>query len=248
MEGLVFLDFDGVICDSLLECLVSSWKAYHELYLKEKRRSVAVSLRRNFSLLRPYVRAGEDFILMQELIDTGTTVQSQEEFDAQLEIRSARTLELYSELFYAARSQILKTQRAYWIGLNRIYPHIKEVLPLWAAARRLYVLSTKRADFIREILRANSITIDRSRILSCGAREKRALILSTLDKHRLQRALFIDDQIDHLTSQWAHDPRIVGNLAAWGYVENRWLVEQQRVEVLFPDRFAGRLEEWLADR
>jgi len=245
MEGLVFLDFDGVICDSLLECLASSWQGYYQLYLGKPQTAVPLTLRREFSKLRPFARAGEDFILIQELIDNQIPIRSQEQFDAQLEQRGEQRMARYKELFYTARNSFLVNHRRCWISLNKIYPHLYHSLQSWAASACLYILSTKRADYIIEILEAKNIRMDPHRVLSCGAKEKKKTILRTLDERGFTNALFIDDQIDHLTADWARDPRIIGCLASWGYVKTQWLEEPQNIEVLYPDRFADKIDRWL---
>jgi phosphoglycolate phosphatase-like HAD superfamily hydrolase len=245
MEGLVFLDFDGVICDSLLECLVSSWQGYYKLHLGKQETAVPITLRRAFSKLRPFVRAGEDFILIQELINNRFSIQSQEQFDAQLAERGEETMARYKELFYTARHDFLANHRHYWIGLNRIYPHVYRSLRAWAASPCLYILSTKKADYIVEILEANDIRMDPHRVLSCGAKEKKETILRTLDERGCTSALFIDDQIDHLTADWARDPRIIGCLASWGYVKIQWLEEPRDIEILHADQLAERVDCWL---
>lgn len=245
VEGLVFLDFDGVICDSLLECLVSSWQGYYQLYLGQQQTAVPMTLRREFSKLRPFVRAGEDFILIQELIDNQIPIRSQEQFDAQLAERGEDRMARYKELFYTARRGFFFNHRRYWINLNKIYPHVYHSLRGWAASPCLYILSTKRADYIVEILEAKNIRMDPHRVLSCGAKEKKNTILRTLDERGFTNALFIDDQIDHLTADWARDPRIIGCLASWGYVKTQWLEEPRDIEVLHPDQLAERVDRWL---
>jgi phosphoglycolate phosphatase-like HAD superfamily hydrolase len=245
MEGLIFLDFDGVICDSLLETLVSSWRGYYLLRGEAEPAAMPVSLRRDFARLRPYVRAGEDFILIHELIAAKTRIHSQESFDAQAERRGAETIARYREAFYAARRDLLDSHRDYWVGLNHLYPHMSSGLARWVSYPSLYILSTKRADYIVEILTAKAIDMDPQRVLSCGAREKKNTILGVLERRQAERALFIDDQIDHLASDWARDPRIVGCLAAWGYVQQQWLKDPRGIEVLQPHQLDGRLRSWL---
>jgi len=245
MKGLIFLDFDGVICDSLLETLVSSWKGYYLCRGEAEPAAVPVSLRKDFAGLRPYVRAGEDFILIHELIAAKTQVYSQEGFDALAEQRGAETIARYKEVFYAARRELLDDQRDYWISLNRLYPHVRPVLESLASEPRLYILSTKKAKYIVEILTAKAIDMDPGRVLSCGAREKKDTILDVLQSRQEERALLVDDQIDHLASDWARDPRIQGCLAAWGYVQQQWLEDPRGIEVLQPHQLGERLQSWL---
>ena len=245
MEGLVFLDFDGVVCDSLLETLVSSWKGYYLLRGEEEPSVVSRTLLKEFKRLRPYVRAGEDFILIQELIAGKIPVHSQQDFDDQLAQRGERRVAEYLESFYAARRDLLMHNREYWIELNRLYPHVAPCLSAWSSSPYLYILSTKRVEFIVEILNAKAIPVDPKRVLSCEAREKKKIILHTLSARGGERALFIDDQIDHLTSEPARDPRITGCLASWGYVQQQWLKDSRGIEVLHPHQLASRVRLWM---
>jgi phosphoglycolate phosphatase-like HAD superfamily hydrolase len=245
MEGLVFLDFDGVICDSLLETMVSSWLGYYLLRRERQPSAMPASLREDFAGLRPYVRAGEDFILIHELIAAKVPVRSQAEFDEQLAQRGERLIRRYRESFYQARGDLLTREREYWMALNRLYPHVVRHLADWIPSPALFILSTKRADFIVEILKNKGIPMDPKRVLSCAAREKKDTILRNLADRGLSKALFIDDQIDHLAPEEARDPRILGLLASWGYVQREWLRDSRGVEILHPHQFAERVRPWL---
>jgi len=245
MEGLVFLDFDGVICDSLLETLVSSWRGYYLSRGAEEPSVMPVTLLQDFTRLRPYVRAGEDFILIQELIAAKFPIQSQQDFDSKLAERGEQRMARYRESFYTARRDFLRHERKYWIGLNRLYPHVTPCLNDWASSPSLYILSTKRADYIVEILSSKGVPMDPKRVLSCEAREKKNTILQTMAVRGCERALLIDDQIDHLAPASARDPRITGCLASWGYVQQQWLEDSRGVEVLYPHQFADRVQPWL---
>jgi phosphoglycolate phosphatase-like HAD superfamily hydrolase len=247
MEGLVFLDFDGVICDSLLETLVSSWQGYYRMRGEEEPPLVPAALLQEFTALRPYVRAGEDFILIHELIAAGTTIRTQKDFDTQLAQRGKRRIARYKECFYRARGDLLARERTYWISLNKLYPHVVPSLRGWASHPAFYILSTKRASFIVEILTAKGISVEPERVLSCEAKEKKNTILATLEARGAGRALFIDDQIDHLAPESSRDPRIVGCLATWGYVQQQWLRDPLGVELLYPNRLAGCVQPWLED-
>ena len=247
MDGLVFLDFDGVICDSLLETLVSSWRGFYLSRGEKEPSLMPVTLLQDFKRLRPYVRAGEDFILIQELIAEKVSIQSQRDFDGQLAKRGTRRITAYRESFYTARRDFLMHHRKYWISLNRLYPHIIPFLSNWVSSSSLYILSTKRGEYIVEILTSKGIPMDPKRVLSCEAKEKKTTILRTLEARAAGRALFIDDQIDHLASASTREPRIIGCLASWGYVQQQWLEDPGGIEVLHPDRLADRVQPWLEE-
>jgi len=246
-DRLVFLDFDGVLCDSLPECLASSWQAYYGLIEGSLPDRAPLGLRAAFYALRPYVRSGEDYVLLQELIEAGIAIRSQQDFDAQLERKGAQAMQRYKEVFYRARGELLQTDRPYWLGLNRIYPFLRPHLRGWAASPCLRILSTKKASFIIEILAANGVLIDAGRVLHCDARGKLHAIVEDARQARSREALWVDDQLDHLRARGEPRPglQIRRCLASWGYVRKEWLEQGLGPEVLDPAGLPGLLRSWL---
>lgn len=240
MKTLVFLDFDGVICDSHAECLVSSWYAYYHLYLEKELRLVSLSLRSQFLILRPFVRSGEDFLLIQEIIDKKFPISSQRDFDIYSEKKGKTLLKRYKELFYTARLKYLREDRDYWLSLNRLYPHIEKKLSSWAASPCFYILSTKKSEYILEILLSNHIDMPPGRVLCSNRTGKTGIITRELNRVRSLKAVFIDDQIDHLLS--VKDHRIEPLLASWGYIQNEWIQGNHAVQVLETDDLIARLD------
>jgi phosphoglycolate phosphatase-like HAD superfamily hydrolase len=222
MASLVFLDFDGVICDSALECLVSSWNAYVGRHLPA---AVPADLRKRFLALRPYVRSGEDFVLCQEILDRDLPIGSQEDFDRFADGKGSAALAELREKFYAARADLLERDPAYWLGLNRLYPWVGAHLPRWSSSPCAFILSTKRREFIQEILQAAKVRFPLERILTSGKQAKGAQIEQLIRKRNARSALIIDDQIDHLAAIQAASNRTEVFLAAWGYVKPEWLRE-----------------------
>jgi phosphoglycolate phosphatase-like HAD superfamily hydrolase len=241
----VFIDFDGVLCDSLLECLASSWYAYFILHKGEQPVTMRLETKRRFSALRPYIRSGGDYLLIQELMDNNIDVLSQADFDACLDgaISSGRA-ETYSRLFDAARRFLLETYAASWVRLNPLYAHVRPRLQSWCASPRFFILSTKQPSYIVKILEANNIRMDGDRILQSPARGKLEMIRLRLQSGRPRRAVLVDDQLDHLLGN--HEPRITPYLASWGYVRPQWLEQPRGVEILSPGDFTCLLDHSLA--
>ena len=99
-ERALILDFDGVICDSIDECFISSWTAYFTLYLGRQPAYMPIGLRRDFARLRPLIRGGEDFMLIQEILEQGGTASRQPEFDAFARAAGRGKMKLFHDLFY----------------------------------------------------------------------------------------------------------------------------------------------------
>lgn len=237
---LLVLDFDGVICDSVEECFASSWTAYHELVRGEPGATPAPGSREAFAGLRPFVRSGEDFVFIHEIIDRGLRVDSQASFDEAARTGGDAERARYRELFYRARTEFLARDRAGWLALNRVYPHVASALSRLPPSAPPFILSTKRPGFIAEILAAHSVTIDPARIVWSDAEPK----LVTVEKLRASadapRALFIEDQVDAIIGN--ANPLVNVFLATWGYVQQEWLRDPGGVPLLTPDGFRALLD------
>ncbi len=244
MNGaLVVLDFDGVICDTIDECFVSSWIAYHSLYLEEAPRAPARTIRRDFARLRPFVRIGEDFVQIQEILATGAAVSDQAGFDELARQTGESRRRRFREVFYQARTEMLERDRDGWLDLSRIYPHVIVAFAHLPREAPLYVLSTKKREFVEEIVRAEGIQIPSDKILWSDREPKLATVRRLRQEGGFSEAILVDDQIAYLVGN--QDPQVRVYLASWGYVQKEWLCEPLRVAVLAAQDLKGLLENAL---
>lgn len=106
MNTAVFPDLDGVICDSALEWLASSWLAYYRSLRRRAPEAAPLSLWERFSRLRPFARSAPDYVLIQELIDSGKEPAGQAELDRERSARRDR-LGRYTRAMQAARCSVM---------------------------------------------------------------------------------------------------------------------------------------------
>ncbi len=245
MSTLLVLDFDGVICDSVEECFVSSWEARNRLRggtgpVPEPPAGALAA----FAHLRPFVRNGEDFLVMLEAADRGIAIADQAAFDALAAGIGAPLLRDFNARFYEARERLLAEERGRWLRLNRVYPHAREaLLAAIAAGIPLRILSTKRHPYILEILSANGVALPPGDVHTTTG-PKVPVVRDLLAASGCGNAVFIDDQIDYLLG--LDDHRIEGRLASWGYVRPEWLVPPLRVRLIDPDGFLGLVSDLAA--
>lgn len=228
---LFFFDFDGVICDSIDECLLSSWLAYYKFFIKKEPPAMPLSFRSRFASLRPFIRDGQDYLLIHQLQQADIQIQSQQEFDNRISRTGATRMQTYRELFYTARDFLLKEDIAFWCRLNRLYPHMQQVLPVYLAYPTFYILSTKKPEYILKILKYNHLQIPAARVLYPGKESKCEIIKTVMQKTGKSRAVFVDDQIDHLYK--VKDPSIKTYLPSWGYIKSEWLT--RGIPILRPE-------------
>ena len=238
MSTLLVLDFDGVICDSVEECFVSSWEARFRLHGGEDPvpPPPAGGLAA-FARMRPFVRNGEDFLVILEAVGRGIAVGSQAAFDALAEEIGPLVLADFKARFYDARERLLAEERGRWLRMNRVYPHARAALLAAAGAGlALRILSTKRPPYIIEILSANGVAFPPQHVCHTTG-PKVPVVRELLAASGCARAVFIDDQVDYLAG--LDDPRIEGRLAAWGYVRPEWLVPPLRARPIDPEGLAA---------
>lgn len=216
-----FIDFDGVICDSLDECLVSSWIGYYRYYRKEEPKAVSSDLHKRFLSYRPFIRRGSDYLLIQELIDRNIKITSNEQFDKYRRKAGVKLMDLFGDYFYRARDYLLKTDYSYWLNLNRIYSFILKPLMEASKKENIHILSTKKVKYIIEILKNNGITVSPERIHYSSDSDKLAFINEFLKDSPFEAAVLVDDQIDNLKGN--KNRSITPYLALWGFIDTSWL-------------------------
>ncbi|WP_319562036.1 HAD family hydrolase [Marispirochaeta sp.] len=217
---LAFIDFDGVFCDSLTECFVSSWIAYHRFFREDNPGTVSLADRMLYDVYRPFIRRGGDYVILQHCISEGISLEKQEDFDC-LEAELGETADMFHDLFYQARRELLAADKDFWISINHVFPGLTEAAKSWADSTNCYVLSTKEAPFIRQILFNKDIDWPLERIICSGKRRKIDIIKEVLAETGADGGLLFEDQVDHLYR--IDDSRVRGFLASWGYVKPDWL-------------------------
>ncbi|MBE3132620.1 MAG: HAD family hydrolase [Acidobacteria bacterium] len=242
-RSIVVLDFDGVICDSVDECFASSFLAYYGLQKKTIPSSSEPDRRAHFARLRPFIRTGEDYLLIHELIDRGITVRDQGQFDEMAKRAGPQKMARFRELFYRARVQLFERDREAWVSMNRIYPHARTALQS-AAGAPLHILSTKKPEFIQGILGHAGLSVPAERILHSGDEPKLPIVERIRADGGFDAAVFIDDQVDFLKNN--PFPRVSVYLAAWGYVASEQIARDLGVPVLAAGDLPGLVARSLA--
>ncbi|MBN1648091.1 MAG: hypothetical protein JW874_08665 [Spirochaetales bacterium] len=210
MEYL-FIDFDGVICDSVDEAFISSWYA-----CRKRQKSVSIRDHILFCAWRPYIKAGADFILLQHCLIKNINIQNQDHYNRIHGSISSLRQRSNHRRFYRARTFLLRNCRDFWLNQNRLYPGMRDRLEALAEKQHVYILSTKKSAFILEILGREGISWPAERVLYSSGSEKIPVIESFLTASD-DRAILLDDQSEYFTG---HE-RISFFLACWGYVADQ---------------------------
>lgn len=209
------LDFDGVICDSIHECLVTSYHAF-----RAQERSAALpsdipaSLRRHFYARRGFVRpSGHYYLLWKWITEFPDRLLSPQMFES-LEASYGDAVARFGRAFHEARDVSREKAAAEWLALNPLYPGVVEAWPALLAWPR-YIVTTKDRPSVETILSAHGLGV--SGIFARGDMTKPDALRSIALRERVppENVLFVDDNALHLLD--ARAVGVVTCLARWGY-------------------------------
>lgn len=246
-KKILALDFDGVICDSIHECLVVSHNAFmaysghrHQITNPDALETAQVQ---RFTALRHFIRTGEDYLFIHMAMQQGVDIQSQEAFD-HFTLPHATNRSTFRACFYEARTRLFENHHAQWLRLNPLYPGVREALLKTPHLERILIISTKRDDFIKAILQGHGISFPAGQIFYASAGQtKREIIDQWLYTHHrpLHQFHFIDDQIDTLLT--LQSLGVHCTLAGWGYnaLPQRILASEHGIQVFSLETFLQSL-------
>lgn len=210
------LDFDGVLCDSMDECLLVSYSAHRDKIYSSVS-EVTEDYAAFFHKYRYLVRPAREFCLLQYAWDAGLRKLSHEKF-TELKNIYADEVEQFHEKFYHYR-QLLKWDINRWLAYHKLFGEVRSFLDV---KPRFFVVSNKDRDSIEKISDYHGyrdLIID---IYGCDiSNDKRILLAHLVDEHDLKEynIIFVDDNIDNL-NETANSPHIDAEnayLASWGY-------------------------------
>ena len=213
---LYTLDFDGVVIDSMNECLHTSYAALTRLKtslgetLPPKPRSEEISL---FHLNRGLVRPSRNYYALWEWIrECPEREFSLSEFEL-FAARFGEVLAKFENIFHSYRSDELRHSPRSFVEKNPLYIGVKDV---WKELPRpLFIVSTKDQESISLILDSHDLSVEGIHGRGSGPKAQTIRRLSELHATKLEDSYFLDDN-----SQHAIDVQSIGTktaLATWGY-------------------------------
>jgi phosphoglycolate phosphatase-like HAD superfamily hydrolase len=229
------LDFDGVIADSIGECLVVG----HNAYVKFTRSGVRIlhleeleeGHRNESRRLRRFVRCGEDYVYIQLALDNGVRLQDQQAFDLFV-TKHANLKNTFYDLFYKERALFSTAEEDLWVELNPLYRGVKQFLLQYPSKKRLFIVTTKQIKYALKILTGNRIDFKEENCFCAGSGDtKLAIIRELLVKEKIPAAkfYFIDDQVDTLLK--VKEAGVHCFLAQWGYTSEAQILRGARENI-----------------
>ena len=212
-----FLDFDGVIVDSIEECFLLSKDVYYGFVNFKYDNDV---YKKTFYEFRSLVNPPSEYMVLHKTIECYLKDNS---IDSRLKFRELKKKltqdqkNKFEYLFFQLRKHYQKDIEN-WLSLHQITDFGKTLqnkkLPHY------FIVTTKKKESVRLLLNHHNIGIenifDIENYRQFGS--KGNVISHFLDNSNYDQALFIDDATENLES--VNDKRIRCYFADWGYGKN----------------------------
>ncbi len=233
-KPVLTLDFDGVLCDSLLEAYLLTWnlagrvapELAHQLGEAPTLDTIhpfRASHRGHYEAFERIVPLGnrcEDFLVIQQAVRQAVAIGSQAEFDSFKLTVDKQLQDSFHQRFYKLRYELASSHRRQWLALNEAYPGVRQAIPRLAETFRLGVATSKDRETVIALLRSWGLfeLFGEGVVLDKRAGASKRAHLGALRRRfgcRFEEMTFIDDKVSHLLECAGLGVRLL--LAGWGY-------------------------------
>lgn len=233
-KPVLTFDFDGVLCDSLLEAYLLTWNLagqlnpelahqLHEAPTIETIHSFRDSHHDHYmatKVIVPFGNRCEDFLVIQQALHQAVAIGSQAQFDSFKLTVDKQLQDAFHEQFYKLRYELAASHRRQWLALNGAYPGVREAIPRLAKTFRLGVATSKDHQTVVALLRSWGLLelFGEQMVLDKRSGADKRVHLGALRKRfgcRFEEMTFIDDKVSHLIDCSGLGVRLL--LAGWGY-------------------------------
>lgn len=257
---ILAFDFDGVICDGLVEYFQTAWKAYCQIW-NPTPQTPPDGLAERFYPLRPVIETGWEMpMLLRSLLLGVTNAEILTDWQAiahrRVEAEGLDPVQL-ARAVDGVRDEWIQSDMAGWLAQHRFYPGVIERLRhCLDDVDQCFIISTKEGRFIHQLLQQEQLAIAPEQIYGKEVRQPKTETLLQLttryeDAHSTSPQIwFVEDRLKTL-DKVKHTPElshVTLYLADWGYNtmgDRHQATQDQRIHLLSPSSFAQDFAAWI---
>ncbi|MFH0779329.1 MAG: class I SAM-dependent methyltransferase [Parcubacteria group bacterium] len=245
MKKIIGLDFDGVICDSTAECLITGYNAWLDWqnikHFITQTAEVPNELADYFRLWRGCVRTADQYLTIFKSYAERKLLLDEADFESLIQ-QNEPDRSLYGQRFFEARERLRNQNLDYWLRLNYSYPCLAGDLKKVMESADVYIVSSgKDAKSVLVFLEHLGIDFPESKVYDKSiANDKLTALnkIAELNNERLENIVFLDDNISHIMNIKLAGVKVF--MAGWGYHTDEHIQKAiiNNIDVL-------NLENWL---
>jgi phosphoglycolate phosphatase-like HAD superfamily hydrolase len=222
MKKYLFWDFDGVLFNSIDECLISSYNAYQSYKhnsnaLVSSLDDIPEGLRSFYYHHRKFVRPAGEYFIIHHAYDNQLTLENYDVF-AQLIKDCGAIIPEFQRLVFKKRGDLKEADLNTWLALHQPYHNIVNVWTSLDEKYINYVVSNKDKGSILSLLGDFQMNIDPEKVYGGDFSSNKLEIINYLLKSfdiNADEVIFIDDNYHHLYDVMKTGIQLM--FADWGY-------------------------------
>jgi phosphoglycolate phosphatase-like HAD superfamily hydrolase len=253
---ILALDFDGVICDGLIEYFETSWRTYCQVWLLANE-TPPDDLASKFYRLRPVIETGWEMpVLIKALLEgiaEEEILQEWHSINQKILLADNLNAKEISAKLDNLRDEWIATDLNGWLSLHRFYPGVIEKIKVTiASTTKLYIISTKEGRFVQQLLQQEGVNLGSEKIFGKEVkRPKYEIIRKLIELHKIspETVWFVEDRLKtlQLVDRQTDLKDVKLFLADWGYNTPSEKITAQndpRIQLLSLSLFAQDFSEW----
>lgn len=243
---ILAFDFDGVICNGLIEYFQTAWRTYCKIWSPAET-NPPDRLAESFYRLRPVIETGWEMPVLIKAQLQG--IAEAELLQNWVEIASAivrqdglNPSDIGTELD-GLRDEWIASDLEGWLSLHQFYPGVVETLQALCNSPIVpTIITTKEGRFVRSLLGQQGIELPNDRLYGKeSGKPKHQVLREILERDRPSAIAFIEDRLKTLQSIQKYDDlnTVKLYLADWGYntqSEREAAAENPAIQVISLDR------------
>lgn len=253
------LDFDGVICDGLVEYFQTAWRAYCEIWSPADQ-SPPAGLNTRFYALRPVVESGWEMPLVLRSLLLGTAddeiLQNWQAIASDLVEAEQLEPSQLGATVDRVRDDWIAADLDHWLAQHRFYPGVLDRLQqILQSSTQLTIVTTKEGRFVQKLLQQEGIDLTESQIFGKEVKQPKFKTLRqlmqkfTVDPNHPISLWFVEDRLKTLYAVKAHADlaSIQLFLADWGYntaADRENAQQDDQIHLLSLDYFSQNFSAW----
>ncbi|MDA1196501.1 MAG: hypothetical protein O2779_00890 [Nanoarchaeota archaeon] len=230
------LDFDGVICNSLHDGLVTAKNTYLRFYPKSSLANRDIS--DEFVKLRCFVENARDFFVVLRSLEEGIAINTQKEFEEYQKGFGKPLLQSYYEYFYDDRDLLQQDIKA-WCAMSPPYEHFLSVLKEMDLSK-VFIVTSKDFKSVRILLDHYGVALPSHHIFDNRIRSK--LKKLGMLGVPLEEVAFVEDLFANILPIKKGSP-VKCFLATWGFnnSEQQKVASEEGITLLTQENFSEEI-------
>lgn len=218
----IFLDFDGVLFDTVKESYLLSRYAYYRISPFDKINEKEYSL---FHSLRHLITNSWNYYFVMKIIDKYQDVDNYSDLYKKMIKEDRMAADEFDEIFQQKRKDLITNHFEFWNSLDNPYPFFYEIKKI-KDLLNIIIVSTKNEEAILNHCIDYGLKIDDKNIIGKSKlkeyKTKSNFIEEYMTKNNISEAIFVEDNLSTL-KDCEYIKSLVKLLAKWGYVEDKSL-------------------------